>query len=88
MLMNLTSAMCWKLIARQVQTAIWINPENNSCLQQNAQQKLIDICDSKDKSKPSWQTPLRNCVEEHSTQKLPTKPERLSEYSVTLDKLA
>ncbi|KAL3632206.1 hypothetical protein CASFOL_025190 [Castilleja foliolosa] len=79
-LMNLTSAMCWKLIARQVQTAIWIKPENNSCLRQNAQQKLIDICDSKDKYKPSWQTPLRNCVEEHSSQKLPPKPQRLYKY--------
>ncbi|GFP80867.1 probable methyltransferase pmt7 [Phtheirospermum japonicum] len=86
-LMNLTSAMCWKLIARQVQTAIWIKPENNSCLRQNAQHNLIDICDPKDNAKPSWQTPLRNCVEERSTQKLPPKPQRLSEYSDILNKL-
>lgn len=85
-LMNLTSAMCWKLIARQVQTAIWIKPENNSCLQQNAQQNLISICDSAENMKPSFQTPLRNCVEERRSQNLPPKP-RLSEYSRTLDKL-
>ncbi|KAK6124868.1 hypothetical protein DH2020_041402 [Rehmannia glutinosa] len=86
-LMNLTSAICWKLIARQVQTAIWIKPENNSCLQQNALQKLINVCDSNDDAKPSWKTPLRNCVAERSTQKLPPKPQRLSEYSGTLSKL-
>ncbi|KAK4404799.1 putative methyltransferase PMT7 [Sesamum angolense] len=67
-LMNLTSAMCWKLIARQVQTAIWIKPENNSCLQQNALQNLISICDSKDDTTPSWKTPLRNCIAECATQ--------------------
>ncbi|KAK6127297.1 hypothetical protein DH2020_038960 [Rehmannia glutinosa] len=86
-LMNLTSAMCWKLIARQVQTAIWIKPDNNSCLQQNAHQKLISICDSTDDAKPSFQTPLRNCIGEHVSKKLPPKPQRLSEYSGTLNKL-
>ncbi|XP_047943759.1 probable methyltransferase PMT7 [Salvia hispanica] len=86
-LTNLTSAMCWKLVARQVQTAIWIKPESNSCLQQNAQQSLISICDSADNMKPSFQTPLRNCVEERRSQKLPPKPQRLSEYSKTLDNL-
>ncbi|KAL0453182.1 UNVERIFIED_CONTAM: putative methyltransferase PMT7 [Sesamum latifolium] len=86
-LMNLTSAMCWKLVARQVQTAIWIKSENNSCLQQNALQNLISICDSKDDTTPSWKTPLRNCIAERATQKLPPKPQRLSEYSATLNNL-
>lgn len=86
-LMNLTSAMCWKLVARQVQTAIWIKPEDNSCLQQNAQQNLISICDSTENTKPSFQTPLRNCIEERISKKLPPKPQRLSEYSMTVDKL-
>lgn len=86
-LMNLTSAMCWRLIARQVQTAIWIKPDNNLCLQEKAQQKLISICDSTYNAKPSWKTPLRNCIEEHVSQKLPPKPQRLSEYSTSLTKL-
>ncbi|KAI3472252.1 hypothetical protein Pfo_029740 [Paulownia fortunei] len=70
-----------------MQTAIWIKPENNSCLQQNALHKFISICDSKDDAKPSWKTPLRNCIAERTTQKLPPKPQRLSEYSGTLNKL-
>ncbi|KAI3446504.1 hypothetical protein Pfo_003169 [Paulownia fortunei] len=86
-LMNLTSAMCWKLIARQVQTAIWIKTDNNSCLQQSAQQKFIRICDSTADAKPSFKTPLRNCIAERVSQKLPPKPQRLSEYSGTLNEL-
>lgn len=86
-LMSLTTAMCWKLIARQVQTAIWVKPDDNSCLQQNAQKNLITICDPTDDAKPSFQSPLRNCISERRSQKLPPKPQRLSEYSTALDKL-
>ncbi|KAK9267039.1 hypothetical protein L1049_007397 [Liquidambar formosana] len=87
-LMNLTSAMCWKLIARKVQTAIWIKQENQSCLLHNAEQKLLNICDAEDDSKPSWNTPLRNCVKlntvQSDSQKLPPRPQRLSVYSESL----
>ncbi|KAK4392490.1 putative methyltransferase PMT7 [Sesamum angolense] len=86
-LMNLTSAMCWRLIARQVQTAIWIKSDSNSCIQEKAQQKLISVCDSTYNAKSSWKTPLRNCIEERISQKLPPKPQRLSEYSTSLTKL-
>lgn len=81
-LVNLTTAMCWKLIARKVQTAIWIKEENDSCLRHNAELKLINICDAVDESKPSWNTPLRNCVQirNSSEQKLPPEPARLSAY--------
>lgn len=85
--MNLTSAMCWKLIARKVQTAIWIKPDDNSCLKQNAEQKLIGICDSTEDDEPSFGTPLRTCIAEHVPNKLPPKPQRLSEYSESLTKL-
>ncbi|XP_051138831.1 probable methyltransferase PMT7 isoform X2 [Andrographis paniculata] len=86
-LINLTSAMCWKLIAQQVQTAIWVKLDDNSCLQQNAQQNLISLCDPKDDEKPSWNIPLRNCVSERYVQKLPPKPQRLSEYLGNLSML-
>ncbi|KAJ1382129.1 S-adenosyl-L-methionine-dependent methyltransferase [Sesbania bispinosa] len=62
-LVNLTTAMCWRLIARKVQTAIWIKENNEPCLLQNAEQKLIDVCDAADDSKPSWNIPLKNCVQ-------------------------
>lgn len=87
-LMNLTSAMCWKLIARKVQTAIWIKQENQSCLSNNAEQKLLNICDAGDNTKPSWNTPMRNCINLHAvqpdSQKLPPRPQRLSVYSQSL----
>lgn len=87
-LTNLTSTMCWKLISRKVQTAIWIKPENQSCLLHNVEQKLINICDSVDDSNLSWNTPLRDCItlskaQSHS-HNLPPRPQRLSEYSRTL----
>ncbi|KAG6769130.1 hypothetical protein POTOM_024746 [Populus tomentosa] len=89
-LVNLTSAMCWKLIARKVQTAIWVKQENESCLLHNAEMKQINICDTVDDMKPSWKTPLRNCIPrsaQTNPQKLPPRPERLSVYSKSLSKI-
>ncbi|XP_057506942.1 probable methyltransferase PMT7 [Actinidia eriantha] len=87
-LMNSTSRMCWKLIARKVQTAIWIKQEDQSCLLHNAEQKLISICDSVDDSSPSWNTPLKNCIAlSKASSKLPPRPQRLSEYSESLSSI-
>ncbi|PKI42040.1 hypothetical protein CRG98_037493 [Punica granatum] len=90
-LVHLTGAMCWKLVAQQVQTAIWVKPENWSCLVQNAKQKLIEICELEDELKPSWNTPLRNCIQLRSPQtdskKLPPQPERLSVFSESVKRL-
>ncbi|XP_024025427.1 probable methyltransferase PMT7 isoform X1 [Morus notabilis] len=88
---NITSAMCWKLIARQVQTAIWKKEDDQSCLLRNADQSIIDVCDAVDDSSPSWNTPLRNCVQvrggQTHFQELPSRPERLSVYSESLSKI-
>ncbi|KAJ9548167.1 hypothetical protein OSB04_020710 [Centaurea solstitialis] len=88
-LVNITSGMCWKLIARKIQTAIWIKDASQSCLQHNAEQNLVKICDPMDVNKPSWKTPLRNCVTLSTTgsesQKLPPRPQRHSVYSESLN---
>ncbi|XP_042518204.1 probable methyltransferase PMT7 [Macadamia integrifolia] len=88
-LVNLTSAMCWKLIAHQVQTAIWIKLEDRSCLQHNAEQKLLNLCD--DDSKPSWNIPLRNCVTltsgEADIKTLPPRPLHLLVYTESLNNI-
>ncbi|XP_039013492.1 probable methyltransferase PMT7 isoform X2 [Hibiscus syriacus] len=88
-LVDLTTAMCWKLVSRKVQTAVWIKDENPSCLQHNAVLKLIDICDAVDETKPSWETPLMNCIRlvDATTQKLPPRPQRLSVYSESLSRI-
>lgn len=90
-LVNIASSMCWNLIAKRVQTAIWIKQENQSCLLQNADQNVIKICDDHDvnDSKPSWRTPLRNCIRLSTTgsdrhKLLLPRPERLSLYSESL----
>ncbi|RZC82735.1 hypothetical protein C5167_045520 [Papaver somniferum] len=87
-LSNLTSAMCWKLIARQVQTAIWVKQESNSCRLQNAESKIVDVCDAVDDSGISWKTPMKDCIsltsEKANTQSLPPRPQRLSVYSESL----
>lgn len=88
-LMNLTTAMCWRLIARKVQTAIWIKENNESCLLHNAEQKLIKICDPADDSKPSWNIQLKNCVQMRNSKtdphKLPPSHERQSVFSNNLN---
>ncbi|XP_058107081.1 probable methyltransferase PMT7 isoform X2 [Magnolia sinica] len=91
-LVSLTTAMCWKLISQKVQTAIWIKAENQSCRIQNAQKKLLDICDDAvDDSKPSWKTPLRNCIRltdgQPRVHELPLRPDRLSTYSKSLENI-
>ncbi|XP_015900643.3 probable methyltransferase PMT7 [Ziziphus jujuba] len=86
-LVNITSAMCWKLIARKVQTAIWTKQENQACILHNAEQKLIDVCDVVDYSNPSWNTPLQNCVQVGDSVRLPSRPERLSVYSESLSRI-
>lgn len=90
-LVNLTGAMCWKLIAKKVQTAIWIKQNDQSCLQHNVEEKLLNLCETTDESKPSWNVPLQNCISlstaEADSEKLPPRPERLSLYSKSLGKL-
>ncbi|GAB2221641.1 hypothetical protein Drorol1_Dr00012826 [Drosera rotundifolia] len=91
-LMNLTSAMCWKLIAQKVQTAIWVKLGDQSCIQQNVEHELIQACDREgDDPAPSWYTPLKNCVRlnggRSDLHQLPTRAERLSVYSETLNRI-
>ncbi|XP_062117944.1 probable methyltransferase PMT7 isoform X3 [Humulus lupulus] len=90
-LVNITSAMCWKLIAQKVQTAIWKKVDDQSCLLRNADEGILDICDSVDDSTASWNTPLRNCVQVRGAQthpqELPSRPERLSVYSESLSRI-
>jgi Putative S-adenosyl-L-methionine-dependent methyltransferase len=91
-LVNITTSMCWELIAKQVQTAIWVKPDNNSCRKKNAERNIVSICNSGvDDSGPSWKVPLQNCVrlsgDESNYQKLPPRPERLNVYSRSFEKL-
>lgn len=88
-LVNLTASMCWKLVARKIQTAIWIKQQDETCVQHNAQLKLVSVCDSGDELKPSWKTPLRNCIGPVRTayEKLPLRPHRLSVYSKSLSRI-
>ncbi|XP_043693646.1 probable methyltransferase PMT7 [Telopea speciosissima] len=78
-------------MARQVQTAIWIKQGNHSCQLQNAEQKLLNLCDAVDDSKPSWKIPLKNCIKLNSgdadIQKLPPKPQRLLVYTESLNNI-
>lgn len=88
---SITTAMCWKLIAQQVQTAIWQKQENETCRMQNQERGQLNICEAMDDTVPPWKAPLRNCVQssadQSSIQKLPPRPDRLSIYSRSLEKL-
>ncbi|PKA61753.1 putative methyltransferase PMT7 [Apostasia shenzhenica] len=90
-LTNLTTAMCWKLIAQKVQTAIWLKEYNDYCRSENAKKNLLSICESMDDIVPQFRTPLKNCItlsaDYSSFQRLPPRPDRLSVYSRSLEKL-
>lgn len=81
-LVNLTTAMCWKLVSRKVQTAIWVKEGDEACLRKNAELELITICDSEDVSKASWKVPLRDCVDVSEN-----IPHKSSSYPASLSKL-
>ncbi|XP_020588489.1 probable methyltransferase PMT7 [Phalaenopsis equestris] len=90
-LFNLTTSMCWKLIAQQVQTAIWLKGDNDSCLSENAEKNLLLICEPVEDTIPQWQSPLRNCMslsnDKYNFQKLPLRPDRFVIYPKVLEKL-
>lgn len=90
-LVDITTSMCWKLIAQQVQTAIWVKEDNETCRMQNKEKNILSICEEVDDTAPLWKTPLRNCVQSHKDQldirKLPPRPDRLSVYSKSLEKI-
>ncbi|KAH0855201.1 hypothetical protein HID58_020415 [Brassica napus] len=85
-LVSLANSMCWKLVSRKVQTAIWIKEENVECLKKNAELKVISLCDVEDALKPSWQVPLRDCVQISGDTEMRSSSlaERLSKYPETL----
>ncbi|KAF9664630.1 hypothetical protein SADUNF_Sadunf16G0038300 [Salix dunnii] len=74
---NMNSAMCWKLIAREVQAAIWVKRENESCPVRNKEMKQINICDTVDEVKVET-------IMENSTEKMHTK-RRITEEEFSSD---
>ncbi|GLJ12749.1 hypothetical protein SUGI_0197100 [Cryptomeria japonica] len=87
---NLTNSMCWKLIARQIQTAIWFKPGDRECQLQKAQSKSLVLCDQSDDPDQSWNKTLQNCLtlspKKESIQQLPPLRERLSAFPKRLEK--
>lgn len=90
-LMNLTSSMCWNLIARKVQTAIWFKPGDRACQLEKAKSKSLVLCDQAHDPEHSWKKPLQNCLtlnpESENIQQLPPLPERLSIFPKRLEKI-
>ncbi|KAG0481250.1 hypothetical protein HPP92_011765 [Vanilla planifolia] len=90
-LINLTTVMCWKLIAQQVQTAIWLKEENVACRSENANKNLLSICEPVDDTIPQLDKTLKNCLswnsEYSNVQKLPPRSDRLVLYPKILEKL-
>ncbi|XP_024517494.1 probable methyltransferase PMT7 [Selaginella moellendorffii] len=82
-LTNITESLCWKLIARHVQTAVWRKTADRSC--QLAKSKLC-ANQSKESLDNSWNKPLDDCIalsEDNDANfvQLPSWPERLTTYS-------
>lgn len=58
---------------------------------QNQERDQLNICEAVDDTIPPWKAPLRNCVQSNADQsniqKFPPRPDRLSIYSRSLEKL-
>ncbi|KAH9320548.1 hypothetical protein KI387_015187, partial [Taxus chinensis] len=89
-LMHLTTSMCWNLIARQVQTAVWFKPGDRKCQLQKAQLKSLVLCDLADDPDQSWNKTLLNCLtlslKAENIKQLPPLQERLSVFPGRLEK--
>ncbi|KAH7293094.1 hypothetical protein KP509_28G011600 [Ceratopteris richardii] len=77
-IMNYTTSMCWELIDREVQTAIWQKKLYEACEEKLAQQDIL--CDEQENPDKSWNKPIRNClyrVHDAEYKRLPPLPYRL-----------
>lgn len=72
MIMKFTALMCWELMGREVQTAIWQKTSNQSCRREHVQ-SLISPCDDKDDPDKPWNKSMQNCIY-HSSEADDIKP--------------
>jgi hypothetical protein len=78
LILNYTSSICWKLIAREVQTAIWQKTSDRACLLDKGK-NLISLCDADDDPDKSWNKQMKNCIyfDDGDIKPLPPWPGRL-----------
>ena len=76
--MNYTTSMCWKLIAREVQTAIWQKTSDRAC-RLDHEKNHVSLCDAKDDPDKPWNKPMQDCiyVDIEDIKPLPSWPDRL-----------
>ncbi|GLT26254.1 hypothetical protein SLA2020_013360 [Shorea laevis] len=65
-MVNLTTAMCWKVVAKTVDSTgiglvIYQKPVSYSCYEKR-KENFPPLCDPKDQQNVSWYTPLINCL--------------------------
>ncbi|KAF3976796.1 hypothetical protein CMV_000051 [Castanea mollissima] len=63
----LTKAMCWKVVARTVDSSgiglvIYQKPVSPSCYEKRKDNKYAPLCDQKDGKNSSWYVPLSHCL--------------------------
>ena len=61
LIMNYTTSMCWKLIAREVQTAIWQKTSDRACLLDHGKD-LVSLCHANNNPDKSWNKKIQNCI--------------------------
>lgn len=76
---NYTASMCWELVAREVQTAIWQKKLHQTCITKYSQNPET-LCDEDDDPDKPWNKPMQNCIyhaHDAENKKLPSWPSRL-----------
>ncbi|MCO5579326.1 hypothetical protein L7F22_033181 [Adiantum nelumboides] len=82
LILDFATAMCWELVAREVQTAIWRKKSHETC-QANYAQNQSFLCSEEDDPDKPWNKPMQNCIyrslhpSQAESEKLPPWPARL-----------
>ncbi|MCO5597816.1 hypothetical protein L7F22_051900 [Adiantum nelumboides] len=82
LILDFATAMCWELVAREVQTAIWRKKSHETC-QVNYAQNQSFLCSEEDDPDKPWNKSMQNCIyrtlhpSHAESEKLPPWPARL-----------
>ncbi|KAJ7521133.1 hypothetical protein O6H91_19G039400 [Diphasiastrum complanatum] len=82
-LTKLTSSLCWVLIGKKVQTAVWRKVGNASC-SASMTAPHTNFCDRIDDLDTSWNRSLQDCIGLQRSIQLPLWPARLMKYPARL----
>ncbi|KZV15152.1 hypothetical protein F511_30238 [Dorcoceras hygrometricum] len=96
---DLLRRMCWRVVARKVQTVIWAKPLSNSCYRKRTLGTLPLMCSSDDDPDTAWNVLMKRCITPYSAKmhqekgsglepwprRLVAPPPRLEEIGISIE---